>query len=355
MPVRTLAAITFVGGIVGSVLLVLTPSRAFDVIIPWLLLVGLVVMLFGRSASEWLHERVSIGRPTLVAAQSLLAIYGGYFGGGVGLMLTAHADDPSAHLGPCCGCDHVSRRLAPLRGAGDEPGRSGSLFRGGWRGCADVERGRPMARGGRAAHRDFRASFIADERIELRDLVLRTPAKPSDQRSRSYSCGPQWIAAGLGRRPHDIRAAALHGTVGAGRDVRACRNAALGLCARGLSLGATPWQSARQAKRRLQRMSLIGRFIDQILPVGSITLIKRTVREKPTARAAARSATVKLHDQRAAFELFRNPGLKSATVHGWPFDHRERHDPRPARVGRRRAAVGRGRAARRWARARPAS
>ena len=89
MPVRTLAAITFVGGLVGSVLLVLTPSRAFDVIIPWLLLVGLVVMLFGRSASEWLHERVSIGRPTLVAAQSLLAIYGGYFGGGVGLMLTA--------------------------------------------------------------------------------------------------------------------------------------------------------------------------------------------------------------------------------------------------------------------------
>jgi len=89
MPVRTLAAITFVGGLAGSVLLVLTPTRAFDYIIPWLLLVGLIVMLFGPGASEWLNRRVTIGRTTLVSAQSLLAIYGGYFGGGVGLMMTA--------------------------------------------------------------------------------------------------------------------------------------------------------------------------------------------------------------------------------------------------------------------------
>ena len=89
MPVRALAAITFVGGLAGSVLLVLTPTRAFDYIIPWLLLVGLIVMLFGPGASEWLNRRVTIGRTTLVSAQSLLAIYGGYFGGGVGLMMTA--------------------------------------------------------------------------------------------------------------------------------------------------------------------------------------------------------------------------------------------------------------------------
>lgn len=89
LSVRTLSAITFVGGLVGSALLVLTPTRAFDFIIPWLLLLGLVVILFGKSASDWLHERVTIGRRTLVVAQSLLAIYGGYFGGGVGLMTTA--------------------------------------------------------------------------------------------------------------------------------------------------------------------------------------------------------------------------------------------------------------------------
>lgn len=89
LSVRTLSVITFVGGLVGSVLLVLTPTRAFDFIIPWLLLLGLVVMLFGKSASDRLHERLTIGRRTLIIAQSLLAIYGGYFGGGVGLMTTA--------------------------------------------------------------------------------------------------------------------------------------------------------------------------------------------------------------------------------------------------------------------------
>lgn len=89
LSVRALSAITLAGGLVGSILLVLTPTRAFDFIIPWLLLLGLVVMLFGKSASDWLHERVTIGRRTLLIAQSLLAIYGGYFGGGVGLMTTA--------------------------------------------------------------------------------------------------------------------------------------------------------------------------------------------------------------------------------------------------------------------------
>jgi len=84
-----LGTITFIGGLAGSVLLVLTPSRAFDFIIPWLLLLGFLAMLLGQPASEWLHRRMTIGPPMLIAAQSLLGIYGGYFGGGVGLMMTA--------------------------------------------------------------------------------------------------------------------------------------------------------------------------------------------------------------------------------------------------------------------------
>ncbi|MFJ5929977.1 sulfite exporter TauE/SafE family protein [Sphingomonas sp. NPDC092440] len=89
LSVRALAGITFAGGLVGSMLLVLTPTRAFDMIIPWLLLFAFVVMAFGRRASDWLHARVTIGTRTLVTAQSLLGIYGGYFGGGVGLITTA--------------------------------------------------------------------------------------------------------------------------------------------------------------------------------------------------------------------------------------------------------------------------
>jgi uncharacterized protein len=89
MSVRLLSAITFVGGLAGSALLVLTPSRAFDFIIPWLLFTGFVVMAFGPRASTWLRARVTIGRRTLLTVQGLLGIYGGYFGGGVGLMTTA--------------------------------------------------------------------------------------------------------------------------------------------------------------------------------------------------------------------------------------------------------------------------
>lgn len=86
---RTLAGITFIGGLAGSALLVLTPSRAFDLIIPWLLLFAFAVMVFGKRAATCLHARMTIGPPTLAAAQGLLGIYGGYFGGGVGLITTA--------------------------------------------------------------------------------------------------------------------------------------------------------------------------------------------------------------------------------------------------------------------------
>lgn len=87
--VGLLAAITFAGGVLGSLLLVLTPTETFDVIVPWLLLFAFVVMLFGTRAAQWLHARVTIGRRTLLSTQSLLGVYGGYFGGGVGLITTA--------------------------------------------------------------------------------------------------------------------------------------------------------------------------------------------------------------------------------------------------------------------------
>lgn len=87
--VRTLGIITFIGAVIGSVLLVLTPTPMFDVIIPWLLLVAFMAIAFGKTAANWLRSRVTIGPPTLMAVQGLLGIYGGYFGGGVGMMTTA--------------------------------------------------------------------------------------------------------------------------------------------------------------------------------------------------------------------------------------------------------------------------
>lgn len=87
--IPVLAAITFAGGLLGSWLLVVTPSDTFDAIIPWLVLYAFVVLFIGKRGAAWLAERVTIGRRALMAVQSLLGVYGGYFGGGVGLMTTA--------------------------------------------------------------------------------------------------------------------------------------------------------------------------------------------------------------------------------------------------------------------------
>jgi uncharacterized protein len=89
LPVRLLAAITFTAGLLGSGLLLVTPGRAFDLILPWLLLLAFLAIVFGRAGAAWLAARVTIGPRTLLVAQGLLGIYGGYFGGGVGIMTTA--------------------------------------------------------------------------------------------------------------------------------------------------------------------------------------------------------------------------------------------------------------------------
>jgi uncharacterized membrane protein YfcA len=75
--VWALTFITFVGGLAGGILLVITPTHVFDVLVPWLLLFAFLVMLFGLRASQWLHSRVTIGPRTLVVAQVLLGVYGG--------------------------------------------------------------------------------------------------------------------------------------------------------------------------------------------------------------------------------------------------------------------------------------
>jgi uncharacterized membrane protein YfcA len=87
--IRALAAITFFSGLAGSLLLVATPARLFDVVVPWLLLLATIVLAFGKKAATALHEHVTIGPKTLVITQMLLGIYCGYFGGGAGLMMTA--------------------------------------------------------------------------------------------------------------------------------------------------------------------------------------------------------------------------------------------------------------------------
>ena len=57
-------------------------------------------------------------------------------------------------------------------------------------------------------------------------------------------------------------------------------------------------------------MSLLGRFIDQLLPVGSITLIQPDGRKETHGGGGGRHVTVKLKDRRVALDLFRKPRLR---------------------------------------------
>ncbi|MGB8128937.1 MAG: sulfite exporter TauE/SafE family protein [Candidatus Angelobacter sp.] len=80
---------TLAGGFGGAILLLLTPSSAFDKIIPWLLLLGSSAFAFGPWIGKWLHRYWRPHTTFLVVAQFLLGIYGGYFGGAVGIMMMA--------------------------------------------------------------------------------------------------------------------------------------------------------------------------------------------------------------------------------------------------------------------------
>lgn len=82
-------AISVAGGLIGALLLLFTPSASFDRIVPWMLLLGTVVFAFGKQLGEALRRHIQIGQATVAVMQFLLAIYGGYFGAGVGIMMLA--------------------------------------------------------------------------------------------------------------------------------------------------------------------------------------------------------------------------------------------------------------------------
>lgn len=86
---RLLFAITLVGGAIGAGLLLWTPTNTFDVALPWLLLLATLALGFGRQLGEWLRRRWRIGSWAVLTLQLGLGVYGGYFGGAVGIMMLA--------------------------------------------------------------------------------------------------------------------------------------------------------------------------------------------------------------------------------------------------------------------------
>lgn len=87
--IAALMMVSIMGSILGALLLLLTPSRSFDVIVPWLLLVGTVTFGFGRQIGDAFRRRIRVRPLTVLLCQFVLGIYGGYFGGAVGIMMMA--------------------------------------------------------------------------------------------------------------------------------------------------------------------------------------------------------------------------------------------------------------------------
>ena len=86
---KALFLATLAGGFAGALLLFLTPNTAFDKIIPWLLLLGSVTFALGRKLGGQLQKHYRPGASFLLIAQFFLGMYGGYFGGAVGIMMMA--------------------------------------------------------------------------------------------------------------------------------------------------------------------------------------------------------------------------------------------------------------------------
>ncbi len=87
-------AICAVGGVGGALLLLVTPASLFSGIVPWLLLFATVLFAAGPRIAAWARAgRADVGGPADVRWREpvllVVAIYGGYFNGGLGILLMA--------------------------------------------------------------------------------------------------------------------------------------------------------------------------------------------------------------------------------------------------------------------------
>jgi uncharacterized membrane protein YfcA len=95
-----------VGGLLGAVLLIRTPPDRFDAIVPWLVLGATLLFMVQKPLTERLggrianspavrsisdHEADRAVRPDarVLAYQFGVAVYGGYFGAGIGILMLA--------------------------------------------------------------------------------------------------------------------------------------------------------------------------------------------------------------------------------------------------------------------------
>lgn len=89
LPFWALFMVSVLGGAVGGLLLLNTPSNVFARLVPWLVLFATTMFAWGSFFRKHGNTNVHLGPASIAFAQFMIAIYGGYFGGGIGFLMMA--------------------------------------------------------------------------------------------------------------------------------------------------------------------------------------------------------------------------------------------------------------------------
>lgn len=84
-----LTLVTLAGGLVGALLLVVSSNEAFAIVVPFLLLAATLAFWFGDTIRDWAAQKARAVTPFGTVGLFLVSIYGGYFNGGLGIVLLA--------------------------------------------------------------------------------------------------------------------------------------------------------------------------------------------------------------------------------------------------------------------------
>lgn len=84
-----LLGLSVLGGVLGAVLLLITPSEVFSFVVPWLLLFATLLFAFDKQIRSWTKGEGKANPVGRNAATLAVTTYGGYFNGGLGIVLLA--------------------------------------------------------------------------------------------------------------------------------------------------------------------------------------------------------------------------------------------------------------------------
>jgi uncharacterized membrane protein YfcA len=87
--VKTWFFVSLLGGAIGAALLLFTSDKVFRQLAPWLLFFATLLFVFGGHISATLRGRLHSSQLLMLVLLFPIAVYGGYFGGGIGIMILA--------------------------------------------------------------------------------------------------------------------------------------------------------------------------------------------------------------------------------------------------------------------------